>query len=340
MLGHFDKLSTPLKSVHTYPTLECQQRRFSSRGWGSVAAWTLWQAWADPKFLSPDERCGLDEVEPFDEWEEFALFGSHYCLIHATTSLSGDSANGNAQHAGDADITTQQIKMQVVQNPEKKVQRRFGASFSLVHSRGGDLVNFLGLGTSSRLESYDVFRSLDTSPELRGLSDFTEGPSGRMCHTITPNGLLVGGRTSPLTPLKDCWLLTSGECRRLLDLPRPLYRHSAVRLDYRENSESTQPQALLIGGKEGPSSVFDGAYVLSDWHQEWTGCKIAGEAPVPVSGAFCMSFPGLDGGGFRGIYGGGIRDDGVISDQLLAWSLHYDSEVGVSDFHTILIHRS
>lgn len=73
MTGHFEKLSTPIKSVTTYPTIPQQHARFRNRGWSKIRAQSLWSAWNDETFFSPDDRRKLDHIEPFDEWEVRAL---------------------------------------------------------------------------------------------------------------------------------------------------------------------------------------------------------------------------------------------------------------------------
>lgn len=83
MLAHFDKLKTPLKSVFNYPDINTQRDRFVKRGWPQVDVNTLWQIWADDQWISADERRKLDAIEPFDEWEEFAIFAAHYCVVIA-----------------------------------------------------------------------------------------------------------------------------------------------------------------------------------------------------------------------------------------------------------------
>ncbi|KAH8897815.1 methyltransferase-like protein [Thozetella sp. PMI_491] len=328
MLAHFDKLNTPLKSVHVYPTLESQRERFTSRGWNSVDTWTLWQAWADSRFLTEEERRKLDAVEPFDEWEEFAIFGCHYCLVHASTSPpQSTDACGERLAPAPTQIPTERIRVQIPESSLKKIQRRFGASTTHTSPNGNTkgLCNFLGLGGSSRLQSFDIFSLHGEDPGACSFRNYADGPSSRMCYGITADGILVGGRTSPLSPLKDCWLL-SASVYKLQDLPRPLYRHSVVSLGYAEPTGPSIPRALLIGGKEGPLAVFDGAYVFASSKTGWRSCKVAGEIPIPVSGAFCVTLPGKPGQDFRGIFGGGIRDDGVVTDQLLAWRLGHDLE--------------
>ncbi|KAM3469214.1 hypothetical protein MY8738_010154 [Beauveria namnaoensis] len=78
MLLHFDKLKTPPRSVRSYPTINDQSQRFKSRGWPSVRIWDLWDAWSCGEFVNVQERVALDDIEPFDEWEEFMLFARHY----------------------------------------------------------------------------------------------------------------------------------------------------------------------------------------------------------------------------------------------------------------------
>jgi len=68
MLKHFKKLGTPLQSVLTYPGNHAQTQRFQAAGFSMIEAQSLWDLWADPRFLSPSQRLALDQVEPFDEW--------------------------------------------------------------------------------------------------------------------------------------------------------------------------------------------------------------------------------------------------------------------------------
>lgn len=68
MLTHFAKLGTPLHSVLKYPGNHTQTLRFQGAGYTLIEIQSLWELWADPRFLTPSQRMSLDEVEPFDEW--------------------------------------------------------------------------------------------------------------------------------------------------------------------------------------------------------------------------------------------------------------------------------
>ncbi|KAK3683685.1 hypothetical protein B0T22DRAFT_383634 [Podospora appendiculata] len=320
MLRHFEKLNTPIKSVNTYSTVNDQLRRFEARGWNSVLVWTLWQAWADETFLSAADRRKLDEVEPFDEWEEFALFASHYCVVHARTSGGGGVAPQTTPSNSLA--TVQSVALQYDELPGQKWQRRFAAAMPVVQKADSAdeqiLVNVMGLGTKARMQSCDIYIQGDADSVV----EFTlreGGPTSRMCHTLTDLGgvgfLLAGGRASPSTPFKDCWLFDRSEnaWKRTHDLPAPLYRHSVARLGETE-------MALLAGGKSKEGTFDD--YLLYHPQMGWISCDVVGTRPTPVYGAALA--PCRDASSpnrFAGIFIGGLVDDGVISDQILTWIL-------------------
>ncbi|TLD34233.1 hypothetical protein PspLS_00787 [Pyricularia sp. CBS 133598] len=337
MIKHFERLNTPLKSIDKYPTQQSQSERFQQRGWSNVHCWTLWQAWADSRFLTAEDRRKLDDVEPFDEWEEFALFGSHYVLLQASTRdipspPETESANCSSSYPPlrSLDVTLHHNDSQSTQGP-----RRFGTSMVVSDVLGqSHIANVLGTGTNLRLRSLDMYSPLGSN-ENAGLSKCS-GPASRLCHSLTAIGdsgfLLSGGRASPTAPLDGCWVFDKGvkDWRRTHDLPVPLYRHTAVRL-----GRSTL--ALVFGGKIGSSKIFDG-YLLYHPQKGWIRCKVNGDiVPCPVFGAISFCSKGTTGGSplFRGVLAGGITEEGVIADQVLRWEL----EVGGSEAPSITFKR-
>ncbi|KAI2617384.1 LCM-domain-containing protein [Hypoxylon sp. NC1633] len=324
MLAHFEKLKTPLKSVFTYPDLQSQRDRFTNQGWSQVDVNSLWQIWSNDWWLSADERRKLDTIEPFDEWEEFALFAAHYCVVIAKTSPESMPMVGSKSQAQEKlEIPLLFPKTDFKGYSGTRGQRRFGSTMKLKNHLGEQfLANTFGLGTSSRLRSYDLYAY--NSP-LQDVKTSHTGPSGRMCHTITDLGdhgsLLIGGRTSPSSGLRDCWLFSKmvNEWRRADELPLPLYRHSVARLGHSN-------MALLIGGKSDPSTIFGGCLVYQP-DTGWIECDIQGSGYVPVFGALLVSFQEIsrpttaDGVQFRGVLAGGINHDGTIASQILRWVL-------------------
>ncbi|KAI0137534.1 leucine carboxyl methyltransferase [Xylariales sp. AK1849] len=328
MLRHFEKLNTPLRSVFSYPDLQAQKDRFTHLGWSHVDVETLWNTWSSSKYLSSEYRQKLNEVEPFDEWEEFAIFGSHYCVVIASTKY----AKGPTETNGCAGLTLKTDNIPRLSAVTELIdhgrpcRRRFGASMILENCLGEQFpANVFGLGNNSRLKSLDLYA---TGPS-RGLNIPSAGPPSRMCHAIVNldchGNLLIGGRASPSSPFTDCWLFDKARClwQKIDDLPVPLYRHAATRL-------GNSSLALVVGGKTGSSSVFRGCLL---YHPEsgWDECVISGPSHIPVFGAMlaCIHSSPLRSDvdessaviEFNGILAGGLLEDGTNAKQALRWKL-------------------
>ncbi|KAF3012063.1 tRNA methyltransferase ppm2 [Neopestalotiopsis sp. 37M] len=317
MLRHFEKLKTPLKSVTAYPTLQSQNERFTQLGWPSVHVETLWSTWSSDTYLTTQDRKRLNDIEPFDEWEEFAVFGGHYCVVSATNRT--DHSQGQMESVDKSARTSTILPSAKVETRFNEVprtcQRRFGASMMLQDYGGQQYAaEFFGLGNTSRLSSVDIYGQVPANAHLK-----PTGPPSRMCHTIVDLGLqgnlLVGGRASPSAPLKDSWIYDKIQksWRKDLDLPMPLYRHAATRLGH-------SSLALVIGGKTGPSAVFDGCLLYVP-EKGWLECEIMGQPHTPVFGAVVASTTGNRSGAFGGILIGGLLEDGTLARQNLRWEL-------------------
>ncbi|KAH7311763.1 S-adenosyl-L-methionine-dependent methyltransferase [Stachybotrys elegans] len=318
MLSHFDKLSTPPKSVGSYPTTQAQKARFQERGWLNVKIWDLWEAWSSGEFVTAPERAALDDVEPFDEWEEFMLFARHYFVIHASAlPPSGEKVEVSQEKPDDYPL----VKIESTAYPTTpNLKRRFGSSMVVSNMTGEPfVVHALGLGNTTRADSYDVFAVTPGSqpPKLP-----TTGPSARMCFTLTDLGqvglLLTGGRGSPSSSYSDCWLFTKGiaaSWQPTWSLPVPLFRHAALRL--RQSS-----CALIAGGKTSASQISRDFFVF---HPErgWLRCNVLGDAPEPTfGGALCNAPTGNSASGsFKGILSGGIDKTGLVCCHSYLWDL-------------------
>ncbi|KAL6852235.1 hypothetical protein J3F83DRAFT_564011 [Trichoderma novae-zelandiae] len=334
MLSHFVKLNTPLRSVETYPTVESQVNRFQERGWPCVDIMDLWQTWSSERFLSDSERMALDDVEPFDEWEEFILFARHYFVLHASTDSSHASSSQTAEPV--ADETSKifpGLRAELTGSIAKDTsRRRFGNSMILSNTLGQRYaLNLLGMSLNSREPTYDVF-SLDgqhqTPPQLP-----TAGPPARVCFTLTDLGehgvMLVGGRTSPSSVLSDCWLFERGinpRWRMMPKLPVPLFRHSALRL-------GNSSLILIFGGKKSSSKLSDDVFLFNPQKACWQTCRVAGAAPESCFGSFvCNSIPASSlTGDFCGILAGGISKNGCIATKQYMWRINvHDTQPTIS----------
>ncbi|KAL8334896.1 hypothetical protein RB598_009223 [Gaeumannomyces tritici] len=336
MIRHFERLNTPLKSIDKYRTLSDQRNRFVGRGWLEVACCSLWDAWSSDQFLSEAERCGLDTVELFDEWEEFSLFGSHYMLLQASTSQAIRAPSEETPpHTNSPPLPSVRARVSFSEQQGTQGPRRFGRAMTFPDVLGRHLIaDVLGMGSNGRLRSVDLYTpdGKTQEPILRAAS----GPSSRVCHSLTDIGehsaLLVGGRTSPSSPMADAWVFekTARSWRRLHgthELPVPLCRHTAVRLGH-------SSMVLVLGGKTGPSAIFDG-YLLYHPDRGWMRCRVARSSiPTPVFGAlaFCSSRAPRGSTTFSGVYAGGIGEGGTIQDQVLLWELNV-SDIAAPELH-------
>jgi tRNA wybutosine-synthesizing protein 4 len=326
MMAHFAKLQTPLGAVRTYPSTDAQEQRFKDLGWPTASAVNLWQLWSSPEFLTAEERKALDSVEPFDEWEEFALFGCHYFLLVAenTQGLSKvktlQSRNSSSRRNL---IEAMPAHMTYSENPKVQGLRRFAAALPIrVSGHPEDGVgNFAGMGAGSRIASYDIYASSHAENRPKISHNSGSAPSSRMCHTITDLGdigsLLVGGRTSPDNALADCWLYHKflNIWERIEDLPLPRYRHSALNLGH--------GCVLVSSGRSNSREVGRDFFVWSR-HSGWRMCACDIDAPPPIT--YGVVFSVFDDPASKsvksGLLAGGLSEDGVVEQDIWEWKLH------------------
>ncbi|KAF2129601.1 LCM-domain-containing protein [Dothidotthia symphoricarpi CBS 119687] len=323
MLNHFDKLQTSIKAVERYLSLAEQSTRFLDAGWPMLTtARNLWDLWSDDQFTPVTLRRKLDAIEPFDEWEEFALFGGHYFLLVASNAKTGD-LNGVSRMDAAADIRGRPSadSETVMLNPWRSsgevswTPRRFTAAFKV---KEGTVAFHGGQGPQNRLANLDVLTREDPQPEVQ--ADTSPPPHARMCHTITSisdvEALLVGGRASPTNALPDCWLIKNGAWSKVYDLTTARYRHCAVAVT--SNCEGSQIEGVLVfSGKASDGTVLD------DW-QLWTANdgwhSISVDGPRP-SARFGAAISTIGAGQDSGLLAGGIGSDGTVLEDIWEWSI-------------------
>ena len=311
MLAHFEKLRTPLRAIGTMAQME---ERFVGAGWPllGVDIRTLWDLWSDQSYVTAEERRALDKVEPFDEWEEFALFGSHYFLLVAKKPAAPGDANGfgNDEDPELADLRANGLIAGSL--PGTHSHRRFAALLPCQADKKS-LGLHAGLGTKERLTGTNVYSTTDTAIAINGPSL----RSGLMCHTITQFGtkgdcLLVGGRTSPDKASAECWLRKDDCWLRTQTLLKGRFRHSAVAV----GGGAVQDGVIVMGGKTSDGEVL-GDWLLWTESKGWRALKTTGERPPVRFGAAIVAQSVTDGM----IYGGMDESGVVLSD---CWSWQWD----------------
>ncbi len=321
MLKHFEKLETPLHAIHKYPNLADQRLRFVRAGWEAAEMQSLWTLWTDPSFLSAEERMELDQVEPFDEWEEFALFASHYFLLMATGKNAEKSRTlGSENHTSAKSDSAECLKSVEAEflantNPKGQALRRFGAAMSIKKHGIGNHGGFCSQGRSS---TCDVYTRSSLQENIR-VSPF---PKAYMCHTITESDerrcLLVGGRTAPHHASSECWMYENA-WERVHDLEPARYRHCAVGVR-RNQPAHEDPGVLVFGGKTSSGAVLN-EWVLWRTLTGWQRLEVIGSCPEPRFGASMATSTQCS---TRGILAGGMSQDGVVLLECWEWELSDD----------------
>ncbi|KAH9882131.1 hypothetical protein J1614_001303 [Plenodomus biglobosus] len=324
MLSHFDKLQTSIKAVKLYLSLSEQSNRFLNAGWTTLTiARNLWDLWSDDNFTPPTVRRRLDVVEPFDEWEEFALFGGHYFLLVASNAEQRRSTETHQGQTATMDSCMTKTDAETItlhswkqSNDASATPRRFTAAFAL----GKDTVaTHGGQGTRARLSDLDVLQREDCNDEA------FDSPlaTARMCHTITSmrdsEALLVGGRGSPAQALADCWRFQGGTWTKVDDLKIARYRHNAVSVVI-----DTVPQGhgvLVFGGRSSDGTALDDC-ILWTAIDGWHSIPVDGPRPKARFGAAMAAMNSVQGHGSWGLLTGGIGADGTVLNDLWEWTIH------------------
>jgi tRNA wybutosine-synthesizing protein 4 len=273
-----------------------------------------------PGFLTTSQRKSLDAIEPFDEWEEFALFASHYFLLFAGKGgflreeglyrvlLQEETFPSKTEDIKNLASTAQVTFHSSTKHSER---RRFAAATPFV---GGAVAYHGGLGTKTRLNSCELILHNGNADIIIPSSLPALRP--RMCHTLTRleggRYLLVGGRSSPDNALADCWIYDhSGKWCQVEDIVIPRYRHCAVGLP---NS-----QVLVFGGKTSNGDVLNDCLV---WNQNrgWKTVCVKGDIPPASFGAAMITTAS------GGVLLGGMTAEGTVVEEYWEWGFEIGTE--------------
>lgn len=324
MLKHFENLQTPLRSIRHYQDLRSQESRFLSAGWSSACARSLWDLWNDSTFIPSIQKTALNAVEPFDEWEDFALFASHYFLLvakttpKATTILSGGFFKPfePSIHLNRA-IGLEETSLSAISQRSSRgffsdsgAHRKFG---SMISSSQGLFGHHGGIGSQARLNTTHFYKPKNAAGTIPRNPPPEIEP--RVCHTITilseDSCMLLGGRTSPDRAMSDCLLYRYARWKRVEDIPMPLYRHCAVAigLDTRDSG------VLVFGGRSRGGRIVN-TWFLWRVSSGWIQLEVSGSEIRPRFGAVMTSTSSSEGMVF-----GGLADDGSIAHGIWKWSI-------------------
>ncbi|MCJ1392139.1 tRNA methyltransferase ppm2 [Xylographa bjoerkii] len=330
MQSHFEKLNTPLKSIHRYPTPKHQALRFKERDWSSVSSRSLWDLWCDSRFISARERSSLNAFEPFDEWEAFALFASHYILLIASNTAKATAVDYHteATYLSSDDTTNGCDANEAAFVPDTRMPHQpketMRTHAALYKGRRDEFYHYGGFGEMKRLDTTDVYTPKHTTPYYDGRLPSAIEP--RMCHTATTlphrnqdgsyDCLIVGGRASPEHALADCWLYRDHTWQQVESLLQGRYRHSATTAV----DEDGDQIVLIYGGRSSDGRALDSWLY---WHDKlgWTEIICEDSSLVPRFGASMISS-----GPNTGVLLGGMSEDGIVIPEFWKWEIDFSLE--------------
>ncbi|XP_057707902.1 tRNA wybutosine-synthesizing protein 4 [Corythoichthys intestinalis] len=300
MQEHFHKLNSTLHALRKYPDSDAQKKRFLDKGWDQCVCVNMNEFFLG--FIGDDERCRVERLEPFDEYEEWHQKCSHYFILTASQgSLTAQSLLAHptvplqhqSRNLSDLIVKTQPVLVEGLGMASTMLD---GGRILLT---GGSCRTSRGAPSRVLLKGSEGWRSahVESSAHL----------SVRLYHTATsvPGGvtLIYGGRSSPLNPVKGLLKVnlnvkdTSGP-DNVIELhaeetvctgshPPLRWRHSATLVSHKGKN-----YLFVFGGKNESESVLDSGYFLDLDMQHWTELAVEGEAPEARHSHSACSYKG------------------------------------------------
>ncbi|XP_066132972.1 tRNA wybutosine-synthesizing protein 4 [Saccopteryx bilineata] len=301
MQQHFRQLNSPLHGLDRFPDLESQERRFLQAGWTACSAIDMNEFYRC--FLPAEERRRVENLEPFDEFEEWHLKCAHYFILAAsrgdtfskTLVFPSSELFPRVEPASTLGILPANVVSSDIQGPNL---RRYGHASVLLSP--GIILSGGGFGEQDgrhcRVSKFHLLsRYCDFEWKGKQVCSWGTGVQwdGRLYHTMTrlsdTQVLVLGGRLSPVTPALGILQLhfyrredNSTEDLNIKvtesgpeeDSTLSCWRHSTTEVSY-EN----QKYLFVYGGRNVVEPV------LSDWHflhvqtMAWVRIPVEGEIP-------------------------------------------------------------
>ncbi|KAM6955432.1 tRNA wybutosine-synthesizing protein 4 [Lycodopsis pacificus] len=295
MQDHFLKLNSTLHALRQYPDAAAQRRRFLDKGWEQCVCLDVNDFYLG--LLPEEERCRVESLEPFDEYEEWHQKCSHYFILTASQgSLMAQALLTHAPVPPAASIcpswSPTALSVQTIPVPMEGLgMASTSVSPGQVLLTGGSSRGGRGPVTRILLRGQEGWRSVSVEPPV--------DLGVRLYHTATslPGGgfVVYGGRSSPLSPTRGLLRVTldtrgppgpldseDGDTGTLCvepmvctgDAPAPRWRHTAASVSHKGKSF-----LFVFGGKnESEAALGDGYFLCLD-QQHWTEIPLEGAAP-------------------------------------------------------------
>ncbi|XP_068602852.1 tRNA wybutosine-synthesizing protein 4 [Brachionichthys hirsutus] len=302
MQNHFLKLNSALHSIQQYPDAAAQRHRFMDKGWEQCVCLDMNAFYLG--LVPEEERCRIESLETFDEYEEWHQKCSHYFILTAAqgslmaqallTQAPVSSASSLCKSSNTTVLCVQTIPV---------CMDGLGMAASLV--RPGQV---LLTGGSSKGGRGAAARILLRHQEgwISAIVDLSRELDDRLYHTATSlpgRGIVVyGGRSSPLNPVQSIFKLNLGpadsentefvkfsveEMICTGNPPPARWRHTASLICH-----NGKYFLFVFGGKNESEMVLgDGCFLCLVQHH-WTEIPVDGAAPEARHSHSACSYKG------------------------------------------------
>lgn len=309
MLKHFSKNESPLQTVTKYQTIESQIERFRRYNFTNVNAGDMFQLWNS---LSSNVHSKIENIEPFDELEEFHLFCHHYMICHATNNEQF-KFNESIKFREPEVLPSLPISGLRIDSIDKiGFSKRFGSS---VISK--DSIIYTGGASPYRSDEADVINLEECTIET--LSNM-KLPDARVCHSYDSlmDGkldILIGGRKAPHQPFNDVFIFEkqTASWEKVATLDYPIYRHAT--------SSLSNDKLLLFGGNFCLKEPFLTITVKSETQIVVRSINCPDSIKSSIGAAMCYNEASND-----VIILGGSSNGTEVSDKLIIMSYDDKSE--------------
>uniref|UniRef100_A0A7N6B3Z6 tRNA wybutosine-synthesizing protein 4 n=1 Tax=Anabas testudineus TaxID=64144 RepID=A0A7N6B3Z6_ANATE len=304
MQDHFLKLNSTLHALRQYPDTTAQRHRFLDKGWEQCVCLDMNDFYLG--LIPEEERCRVENLEPFDEYEEWHQKCSHYFIL--TASRGSCVARSLLTHRpGIPSISPSWSPTVLNVRTVPANLEGLGMASSLMSSgqvllTGGSSRGGRGTVTRILLRSQEGWRAISVEPSV--------DLSVRLYHSATsvPGGgtVVYGGRSSPLNPVKGLFKVTPDP----VGLPGPGDSEETVKLHVEQIECTGDPPLLrwrhtasiishqgkdflfVFGGKNESEAALGGGHFLclDRWH--WTEIPVGGAAPEARHSHSACSYQG------------------------------------------------
>ncbi|XP_018559891.1 tRNA wybutosine-synthesizing protein 4 isoform X2 [Lates calcarifer] len=308
MQDHFLKLNSTLHAVRQYPDTAAQRRRFLDKGWEQCVCLDMNDFYLG--LVPEEERCRVEVLEPFDEYEEWHQKCSHYFIL--TASRGSFMAQALLSHPPVSPLPSKSPSWSPAALSVKTIPvcvEGLGMASTLVSPgqvllTGGSSRGGRGAVARVLLRGQEGWRSISVEPSV--------DLGVRLYHTVTscPGGgaVVYGGRSSPLNPIGGLFKVNLGPCgppgpldsddrgavklcvEQMVctgDHPPPRWRHTATIVSHKGKNF-----LFVFGGKNESEAVLGDGHFLCLEQQHWTEIPVEGAAPEALHSHSACSYEG------------------------------------------------